>query len=240
MGDYFVRIAQQSLRLPRELKPRLLTPRSSELWLPWDPTLPGKVPANSSTSYRYASQAIGLPLAKGIEDDLGYENRGKAILLGTGFKLRYYQAPPPDVHWVPQIQNRVMGYLRAIGVENPDEWYALGQFEPAGDFPDTVDRFRGQKFQNYVPHTGIVPIDINSSSTVMRRIYKVQARSPEEAKNKIRAHLHRLAQAPETRKVAVERALAWTRTGEKVVARPAWDVMMKRKARLNEELYPAL
>ena len=240
LGGYLVKIAKQGLRIPRELSPRLPTPRSFELWLPWDPTLPGKVPPKMSTTLRYATQVLDIPLISKLEDDLGYLNKGKALILGTGFRLRYFNVAPPDVHWVPQIENRVIDYLKAIGVKKPDEWYAIGRFDPMDDFPDLVDRFRGRPFQTYSRGVGLKPVEINAESSVTRRIFKTQARSPEEARNKIRAHLHRAAQNPATRKWAVNRALAWSRTSEKVVSRPAWEVVMKRKARLDEELYLAL
>jgi hypothetical protein len=246
MAAKLVDFAKSKGLLSKYVTPRIPRERPYEVWLPWDPTEPGKQLPNFETTLRYASGVLREPIRsgrriakRGISDIpkkiLRAEHEpGTAIIVGAAYRLQYHPVTPPDVHWLPEIQRKVMLRLKVSGVRKPDQWYAIGKYDP----DDLDQRYRRSRYPTYHPGMGIVTS--KRDDLLVRRLFKVTAPDQGSAQRAVQAKIRAMRGIPDLRGKAIERELAWSRTSNAVISVPAWELQMGKKERLNEESYRRL
>jgi hypothetical protein len=246
LGNILLKRLQAKGGIAAGVMPHPVKPRLHEIWLPWDPTLPGMRFASMETAKRYASQVLDKPLGKvysrasrtrttrtgatkvrrvQIGRDGGH-NPDVYTPLGVGFRLTYHEVAPPDVVWNDRISKRIREHMANIGVPDGEEWYGIGEFIPEDHMPNNlIQRYRGQGFQTYTPGRGVTRTDPDEDR-VLRRIAKVTARNHDEAQQKIQVALDR-AKNTAHRLEALRRETAWSRTGNRVISASAFNTTMR-------------
>ncbi|MBW2637363.1 MAG: hypothetical protein JRC86_07575 [Deltaproteobacteria bacterium] len=258
LGNILLARLKASGGIASGVTPHQVKPRRGELWLPWDPTQPGKRFASTTTTHRLASAMLDKPIGEvyahrvrgrkvvstKYTDRFGNEktrysegskdsdyNAGVYTILGTGFRLAHYEFAPAGVVWNERITRRIRDHMSSSGVPDGMEWYGIGEFIPDDHLPDRlIRRYRekGVGYQTYAPGRGVIRND-PSEDRVLRRIGKVTARNHEDAQREMQRKLDR-AKMSAHRLEAIRKETAWSRTGNKVVTASVWDTSYRSRA----------